>query len=268
MPELPEVETIRSSLEVNLKARITTVEARREDVIKRREFPLEELVGLTITGLKRRGKYLILGLDGSRVLVVHLGMSGRFYMLPEAEKVTAAHVHFIIHLDNGNKLIYQDPRRFGKIWLCQGEDDLFDHMGVEPLSRQFSQEYLTSVCAHRKVAIKTLLLNQNLIAGLGNIYADEALFKAGIRGTRPAGTLSQEEIKRLRLAIVKVLRHSIRERGTTFRDFRDGYNRSGGFQNSLAVYGRTGQSCHVCGGIINKEQIGGRSSHYCENCQK
>jgi formamidopyrimidine-DNA glycosylase len=113
-----------------------------------------------------------------------------------------------------------------------------------------------------------MLLNQNLIAGLGNIYADEARFIAGIRGTRPAGSLTREEISKLRQAVRKVLRHSIRERGTTFRDFRDGYNRSGGFQNSLNVYGRTNQACPLCGGVIAKEQIGGRSSHYCTHCQK
>ncbi|NMC28066.1 MAG: formamidopyrimidine-DNA glycosylase, partial [Syntrophomonadaceae bacterium] len=119
-----------------------------------------------------------------------------------------------------------------------------------------------------KVAIKTLLLNQNLIAGIGNIYADEALFKAGIRGDRPAGSLLPEEIKRLRQSIIKVLRQSIKQRGTTFRDFRNGFNRTGSFQESLQVYGRAQQTCPLCGNLILKEQIGGRSSHYCPKCQK
>jgi formamidopyrimidine-DNA glycosylase len=189
-------------------------------------------------------------------------------MQPDAEVITAPHVHLIVHLDNGVKLIYQDARRFGGIWLCKNPEVLFARMGIEPLGPLFTADYLASIAHNRKVAIKTLLLNQNLIAGIGNIYADEALFAAGIRGDRPAGSLNSAESKHLRQAIIKVLRESIRERGTTFRDFRDGFNRSGNFQNSLQVYGRTGQACPRCGGNISKEIIGGRSSHYCVHCQK
>jgi len=195
-------------------------------------------------------------------------MSGRFYMLPEDEEVQAPHVHFIVHLDNDRKLVYQDARRFGGVWLCRDIETLFALMGVEPLSRQFTSSYLAKITVNRKVAIKTLLLNQNLISGIGNIYADESLFMAGIRGHRPAGSLTSGEIKRLHSAIIDVLKKSIRERGTTFRDFRDGFNQSGNFQNSLQVYGKTNQPCSICGGTIKKETIGGRSSHFCERCQK
>ena len=268
MPELPEIETIRTSLEINIGARITRIEVNRADVIKREDFPAQDLCGQIIKDIKRRGKYLVLELGNGLKLVVHLGMSGRFYMLPEAEEVQAAHVHFILHLDNGTKLLYQDARRFGGIRFCNETVSLFAHMGVEPLERKFTAGYLTKICKNRQVAIKTLLLNQNLIAGIGNIYADESLFMAGIRGNRPAGSLTSVEIKRLHRAIINVLKKSIQERGTTFRDFRDGYNRSGNFQNSLQVYGKTNQPCPICGGLIKKEIIGGRSSHYCECCQK
>ncbi len=268
MPELPEIETIRTSLETNIGARITRIEVNRVDIIKREDFPVQELCGQIIVEIKRRGKYLVLELGNGFNLVVHLGMSGRFYMLPEAEAVQAPHVHFIVYLDNGTKLLYQDARRFGGIRLCNETRSLFAHMGVEPLERKFTADYLTKICKNRQVAIKTLLLNQNLIAGIGNIYADESLFMAGIRGNRPAGSLTTTEIKRLHRAIINVLRKSIEERGTTFRDFRDGYNRSGNFQNSLQVYGKTNLPCTICGGVIKKEIIGGRSSHYCDCCQK
>jgi formamidopyrimidine-DNA glycosylase len=195
-------------------------------------------------------------------------MSGRFYMQAESEELLAPHVHFIIYLDNGMKLAYQDARRFGGIWLCSEIESIFALMGVEPLSPQFTASYLGKIAKNRKLAIKTLLLNQNLISGIGNIYADEALFDAGIRGHRPAASLTIAEINRLRQSIVQVLNQSIKERGTTFRDFRDGYNKSGNFQNSLRVYGKTNETCTICGGIIQKEKIGGRSSHFCQHCQK
>lgn len=268
MPELPEIETIRTTLAMNTGARITAVEIKRADIIKREDFPPQELCGQAIMEIKRRGKYLLLTLENGSFLVVHLGMSGRFYMLPAETEEEAPHIHFVVYLDNGIKLVYQDARRFGGIRLCGETESLFSRMGVEPLSRQFSTAYLAGICKDRRVAIKTLLLNQNLISGIGNIYADEALFMAGIRGYRPAGSLTAAEIKRLRRAIIKVLKQSIQERGTTFRDFRDGFNQSGNFQNCLQVYGRTDQPCTICGGIIKKEIIGGRSSHYCEHCQK
>ncbi|MDD4801557.1 MAG: bifunctional DNA-formamidopyrimidine glycosylase/DNA-(apurinic or apyrimidinic site) lyase [Syntrophomonas sp.] len=268
MPELPEIETIKNSLAINIGALITRIEVNRSDIIRRQDFPPEELYGQRITDISRRGKYLALSLGTDHHLVVHLGMSGRFYMQPESEAISAPHVHFIIHLDNSFKLLYQDPRRFGGIWLCHDTKKIFALMGVEPLSSQFNSGYLTKISQNRKVAIKTLLLNQQLISGIGNIYADESLFAAGIRGDRPAGSLTAAEIKRLHRAIVKVLKKSIEARGTTFRDFRDGFNQSGNFQKSLQVYGKDKQCCCVCGTVIKKEQIGGRSSHFCEHCQK
>ncbi len=267
MPELPEVETIRTSLASNIGASIIGIDLKRSDIVRREDFPPLDLVGQTITEIRRRGKYLAIVL-GDSFLVVHLGMSGRFYMQAQSEELLAPHVHFIVYLDNGMKLAYQDARRFGGIWLCSEIETIFALMGVEPLSPQFTANYLGKIAMNRKLAIKTLLLNQNLISGIGNIYADEALFDAGIRGHRPAASLTTGEIKRLRQSIVKVLKLSIKERGTTFRDFRDGYNQSGNFQNSLRVYGKTNQSCSICGGIIHKEKIGGRSSHFCEHCQK
>ncbi len=268
MPELPEVETIRRSLLENVSAHIMHIEVNRSSIIRRLDYPVEEVFGQAITDVARRGKYLILTLENGHSIVVHLGMSGRFYMLDEDAAIEAPHVHLIIHLDNQIKLLYQDARRFGGIWFTQEPEIIFQHMGAEPLSPEFTSAYLAGIVHNRKVAIKTMLLNQNLISGIGNIYADEALFAARIRPDRPAGSLSEREIKRLRLAIIEVLRNSIEQRGTTFRDFRDGYNQAGEFQNHLKVYGKTDSPCTRCGLMIKNDRIGGRSSHYCEKCQK
>lgn len=268
MPELPEVETIRCSLLENIGAVIKDIEFRRTDIIKLQDYKPALLLGQHIRDIRRRGKYLILDLEPGYTLVVHLGMSGRFYMQDEDAQISAPHVHMIIYLDNGYKLIYMDARRFGGVRFMTDPEKIFCHMGPEPLSEEFTDSYLREVCRNRKAAIKTLLLNQNLIAGIGNIYADEALFAARIRPGRPAGSLRPAEIKRLRQAVVKVLQASIAQRGTTFRDFRDGYNKSGEFQQLLQVYGKTDCCCNICGQTLKKDIIGGRSTHYCEHCQK
>jgi len=268
MPELPEVETIKRSLLENIGAHLKHIEVIRSSIIRRQDYPLESVTGQLITDVRRRGKYLLLRLENEFAVIVHMGMSGRFYMLHEDAAIEAPHVHLIIYLDNQRKLVYQDARRFGGIWFTQDPESIFQHMGVEPLTAEFTSAYLAGICQNRKVVIKTLLLNQNLISGIGNIYADEALFAARIRPDRAAGSLSEREIKRLRLAIIEVLENSIEQRGTTFRDFRDGYNQAGQFQNHLKVYGKTDCPCTSCGMNIKKDRIGGRSSHYCEKCQQ
>lgn len=268
MPELPEVETIRYSLMENVGAVIKEFEFRRTDIIKVQDYQPSLLAGQRIRDIRRRGKYLILDLEPGYTLVIHLGMSGRFYMQEEEKEISIPHVHMIIYLDNGYKLVFMDARRFGGVRFMTNPENLFSHMGPEPFSRGFTDNYLREICRDRKVAIKTLLLNQHCIAGIGNIYADEALFDARIRPDRPAGSLRSTELKRLRRSIVKVLKASIEQRGTTFRDFRDGYNQSGEFQELLQVYGKTDCPCNICGRVLKKEIIGGRSSHFCEYCQK
>jgi formamidopyrimidine-DNA glycosylase len=268
MPELPEVETIRSSLQINKGSRITGIDIFKPEVIRRQDYPAEEIYGEQVVEVRRRGKFLILVLNNKLYLVIHLGMSGRLYMADEEEQLTKPHIHVVIHLDNQRKIVYEDPRRFGGVWFLKDVERFFDHMGKEPLSRQFTEEYLSEVVKNRKIAIKTLLLNQNLIAGIGNIYADEALFAANIRPDRPAGSLTAPEIKRLVRTVKKVLRTSIEQRGTTFRDYRDGYNQKGNFQNLLQVYGKINQPCPKCGELLQMTRIGGRSSHFCEKCQR
>lgn len=268
MPELPEVETVRRSLLENIGAHIRRLELHRTDIIRCADYPPEALAGKEILDIRRRGKYLILDLEEPYHLLVHLGMSGRFYLQAEALPVNVPHVHMILHLDNEQQILYRDTRRFGGVWFSLDPQCLLAHMGPEPLGKEFTSRYLAAVCQNRKVAIKSLLLNQNLISGIGNIYADESLFEARIRPDREAGSLTGAEIKRLHKAIKNVLQRSIENCGTTFRDFRDGYNQSGQNQNYLNVYGKTDTACPSCGNAIKKDQIGGRSSHYCGECQK
>lgn len=267
MPELPEIETIKKGIANNIGAKIISIEVNRLDIIKLWEYELDILYGKRLTDVGRRGKYLILSTKTLNI-VFHLGMSGKFYMLNEKEEVTEPHVHVIIYLNNGNKLIYQDTRRFGGVWLVRDLGTFFSHLGVEPLSPDFTANYLYDITRGRKIPIKTLLLNQRLIGGIGNIYADESLFAAGIRPDKKAGLLTMEEAQNLCLAIKKVLATSINERGTTFRDFRDGYNNIGNFQNQLKVYGRTNGNCFACGYKLTRQVIGGRSSHFCPHCQQ
>lgn len=267
MPELPEVETIRSCLECHQGARIVRVEVKRPDIIRRADFEAAELEGLSIKEVKRRGKYLDLVLSSGGHLILHMGMSGRFYQVQEPGQIEAAHVHLVVYLSNEAVLVYQDARRFGGVWLVKDARDFFSRLGVEPLSRSFNTDYLEKALIGRKTAIKTLLLDQRLISGIGNIYADEALFTAGILPDRPANSLNRREIEVLVKAVRKVLGQGIKQRGTTFRDFRDGYNRMGGFQDHLKVYGRFREPCPTCGRPLERVRLGGRSTHYCGRCQ-
>lgn len=268
MPELPEIETIRRGMQVNIGAKITNLIINRQDVIKLKDYEPAKLLNKQISKVTRRGKFFVFELEKNYNLVFHLGMSGRFYMVKSDDIISEPHVHVIVELDNGNKLLYQDARRFGGVWLVKDIKSFFVKMGVEPLSEEFNAKYLYEITRRRKIAIKTLLLNQHLIAGIGNIYADESLFAAGIRPDKSAGTLTMEEADKLCRAIKKVLETSIKERGTTFRDFRDSYNKTGNFQNFLKVYGKTNEKCPRCGEILARKKIGGRSSHYCSSCQQ
>ncbi|MDI9480526.1 MAG: bifunctional DNA-formamidopyrimidine glycosylase/DNA-(apurinic or apyrimidinic site) lyase [Syntrophomonadaceae bacterium] len=267
MPELPEVETIRRSILGNENAILVKIDIFHPGILRRQDFDPAELYGQPIRRIARRGKFLVFFMQEERHIIVHLGMSGRFYMIEKGQELSGKHIHAVLHLDNGRRLVYQDARRFGGLRFVIDIEDFFCRMGCEPLEDEFNADLLAKLVKDRKVAIKTLMLNQNLIAGIGNIYADEALFAAGILPQRPAGSLTTVEVERLTQAIKQVLNESIEQRGTTFRDFRDGYNKSGGFQHHLQVYGRINEPCRLCGRPLARERIGGRSSHYCRHCQ-
>lgn len=266
MPELPEIETIAQSLQSIVGQRIKKLEIINPVIIKCREFAPVEMEEQAISRVTRRGKFLIILTESDKSLVVHLGMSGRFY-LDDPAHPRPKHTHACVLLENGQELRYFDPRRFGGMWLTQDPFKVVAHLGVEPLGSELTCEYLTGILRRRKAAIKNVLLNQQLIAGIGNIYADEILHRAGISPLRPAQSLTDHEIERLCHAITEILEEGIANRGTTFRDYRDGLNLPGGFQDHLSVYGREGQPCPVCGRRVTRIVICGRSSHFCENCQ-
>jgi len=273
VPELPEVETIKNTLLPKLVGRrIMGATVHLPRLIKRpaaQEF-VSLLGGKEVLDLSRRGKYLLLHLSEGYCLVFHLRMTGRLLYLPAAAPVDK-HTHLIIHLDNGEQLRFHDLRTFGTIYLVrEGELDQIRGLaclGPEPLGPQFTPAYLKEVLAGRRTTIKGALLNQELLAGLGNIYVDESLFRAGIHPARQAAPLTGEEVARLHRAIGEVLKEGIRYRGTSVRDYVDGEGKAGGFQKRLAVYGRGGQPCVKCGATLEKVRLAGRGSVYCPCCQ-
>ncbi|WP_027718858.1 bifunctional DNA-formamidopyrimidine glycosylase/DNA-(apurinic or apyrimidinic site) lyase [Desulfovirgula thermocuniculi] len=274
MPELPEVETIAKSLSASLPGLvIEKVEVLNSQVIAAPgsgEF-CRLVAGRKILGLSRRGKYLLMSLSGDLVLAVHLRMTGRLIHTGPGEPL-ARHTHLIFFLQNGTQLRYADTRRFGRLWLL-APGSLSTHpgigsLGVEPLSPQFTPAYLAGALAGRRTRLKSLLLDQRVVAGLGNIYADEALHRAGLHPLRPACTLTGEEVEALHAAIREVLREGIAARGTTVRDYTDGRGQAGTFQEKLRVYRRQGQPCPRCGKPIARLVLGGRSSYFCPGCQR
>lgn len=270
MPELPEVETIRSYLGGLLPGkRIDAVAWLDPRMVKRSPADAEAMASLmagrTVTSVDRRGKFLFLRMDTGDALLLHLGMSGRLVAEPGSAPIPT-HTHLILRFGE-MEVRLTDPRRFGRMaWVPNGgQPDV--RLGAEPLSRQFGAKTLQQAFRGRRVAVKTALLNQQLIAGLGNIYADEALFRAGIHPERSAGSLTADEMGRLARAVKHVLRQSLEHRGTSFSDYVDALGHTGENQAYLQVYGREGKPCRRCRQRIQRVVIGGRSSHFCPRCQ-
>lgn len=286
MPELPEVETVRRGLAPFFNgARFAKVEARRADL----RFALPEnfatrLEAATVHSLDRRGKYLIASLSTGESLIMHLGMSGRFTIIAEenskpghfvhqtADK--ARHDHIVFHLDGARpaRVVYNDPRRFGFMDLVASdhinECRHFDRMGPEPLSNSFSLEAFEQALRGRGALIKNALLDQQIIAGLGNIYACEALFRAGISPRRRAATIPGRRAARLLPAIRQVLQEAIEQGGSSLRDFAHADGALGYFQHGFQVYDREGAPCLECGAPVRRLTQGGRSTFYCSTCQR
>ncbi len=286
MPELPEVETIRRVLEKKIGgrairavhlhvpnsrgSRLTHTLARQSRTLARR------LRGQRIQCLGRRAKYLLLEVKAG-TLVVHLGMTGQLFAALRGEKPCCGeaplpdkHTHLVLDLSGGARVFFRDARKFGSIrWLERGEIvKEFVKLGPEPLGREFTPQQLKAGLRQKRAPVKALLLNQKLVAGLGNIYADEALFLAGLAPHRPGLRVTASEAERLHAAIRSVLREAIRYRGTTLSDYFDPENRRGAFRERLRVYGRAGEACLVCGTIISRRILAQRSTHWCRHCQK
>ncbi|HEX7058672.1 MAG TPA: bifunctional DNA-formamidopyrimidine glycosylase/DNA-(apurinic or apyrimidinic site) lyase [Solirubrobacterales bacterium] len=287
MPELPEVETVCRQLEPEIEGRrieqLEVYDPRWCRPIAPAE--LEAAVsGRTIEGLGRRGKYLLLALDGSQTLVMHLRMTGNLVLvegemaidpsegrrLYEGERSTSErHLRARFTLDDGRELWFTDPRRFGESFLIDDErlGERFEGLGVEPLSEEFTPQLLGDQAAGRTAPLKSFLLDQSRVAGIGNIYADEALFRARLHPLSPAGSMKPEHHAALRDAIVAALEAGIDGGGASIDDYLDGRGQKGTMQNEFLVHTREGEPCPSCGGPISRIVVGGRSTYYCPSCQ-
>jgi formamidopyrimidine-DNA glycosylase len=301
MPELPEVETVRRGLQPAMEgSKIVRAEARRKDL----RFPFQEdfiarLEGQIVTGLGRRAKYLMADLASGDVLLMHLGMSGSFRVLKDDDRKTPgrfhyprsedrAHDHVVFHMSSGSAVIFNDPRRFGYMKIIARnaleDEPLLNGLGPEPLGNEFDAAMLARACANRKTSLKAALLDQRVVAGLGNIYVCEALYRAHLSPRRLAATLAAkagqrkgvaggeptDHARRLVTAIHAVLNQAIKAGGSSLRDHRQTTGELGYFQHSFGVYDREGENCQTagCGGVVRRFTQNGRSTFWCPKCQK
>lgn len=293
MPELPEVETVRRGLQPVMEgAKIVAAEARRGDL----RFPFQpdfakRLQGQTVRGLGRRAKYLLADLSSGDVLLMHLGMSGSFRVIKQDDEETpgefhyprgkdSVHDHVVFHMSSGADIVFNDPRRFGFMKIIgRGEIEREPHLkdlGPEPLGNEFDAAMLATACAGKKTSLKAALLDQRVVAGLGNIYVCEALFRAHLSPRRLAATLATrkgeptDHARRLVEAIHAVLNEAIRAGGSSLRDHRQTSGELGYFQHSFQVYYREGEPCRTdgCGGVVKRFVQNGRSTFWCPKCQR
>jgi formamidopyrimidine-DNA glycosylase len=272
MPELPEVETTRRGIEPYVAGvRVTEVVVRRQDLRQLVSESLSRIEGRLVLSVRRRSKYLLLDIDDRSTLLIHLGMSGSLRVIDPADE-WKKHDHVGISLANGKQLRFHDPRRFGLV-LRLTEDDplensLLKSLGPEPLEDGFTLESFHEICRKRSTAIKLVIMDAKVVVGVGNIYASEALFRAGIRPRSVASSLSKPRLVKLIAAIRAVLTDSISEGGTTLRDFLKSDGEPGYFKQRLFVYDREGEPCRICGSVIRQAVLGQRSTYWCPKCQK
>jgi formamidopyrimidine-DNA glycosylase len=270
VPELPEIETLRRGLGPALTGRRVRRVAVRDHRLRGGVAPdfAARLVGRRVEAVTRRGKFLLAALDDGHVWLVHLGMSGRL-TLAAAETPLLRHDHVVVELDDGRRLTYHDPRRFGRMAILDATATALETgAGLEPLEARFTADALFALTRGRRTSIKALLMDQRRVAGLGNIYVNEILFRAGIRPRRGARRLTRRECLRLVRATRGVLAAAIRAGGSSISDYRDGLGRPGWFQLRHRVYDRAGAPCRHCGRTIRGVVIVGRSSFYCPGCQR
>ncbi len=277
MPELPEVETVKRGLAASITGKkIKGVETDLPKMIRGKTLSdfADSVTGARITGVNRRGKHLLINLSNGSTIVGHLKMTGQLLVVKTVEPVEKW-THVIIRLSGGRDLRFRDIRQFGYLEIYPtdriGEaGEKMPGLGPEPLSRSFTRGVLDwQIKKHHRSKIKSLLLNQSFIAGLGNIYADEILYYAGVRPTRRAGSLTAREKDKIYSGIKAILAAAIEKKGTTVRNFVDAEGEPGRYRSHLKVYGKTGEPCPGCEeGTIKRVVIGGRSTHYCPKCQK
>jgi len=287
MPELPEVETLRRDLEKEVVGkRIKTVEVSGARAVRRHKVTDEftsRLEGRKITGVQRKGKYLVIALEPAAaptgekhtdVLVIHLGMSGQLLRAKSAKEVLAKHTHVVITFSQGGQLRFVDPRTFGELFVtAAGEVEKvvpeLAHLGFDPIEDVMSWNRFSDLLHAKRTKLKPLLMDQQFLAGIGNIYADEILWGAGLRYDRPSDSLSSQEVRRLYRSIVETLQEAIKHRGSSLADeqYRDLFGQMGDFQSQHKVYDREGQPCRRCRSPIARVKTSGRSTFLCEQCQ-
>jgi formamidopyrimidine-DNA glycosylase len=276
MPELPEVEVICRGIRSYLVGR-TVIAIHCNGKRLRHPVPMEvmqrKMVNQVITTVERRAKFLQIGLEKGEMLIIHLGMTGNLGIFPPTV-TPAKHDHVLWSLDNDTELRYNDIRRFGSIRflsvneVVDREETIFQTTGPEPFSDEFSAEYLQRLAKGKSPAVKLFIMTNQTVAGIGNIYANESLFAAGIQPSRTAQSLTRKEWERLVIEIRKVLTHAIECGGSTISDFLNAGQEKGYFQINFKVYGREGKACRLCSANIEKQKIGGRASYFCPNCQR
>lgn len=282
MPELPEVETTKKSLEPLLGQTVAKVDVYQPKLRWQMPNDLNSLVGYHLAKIKRRAKYLIFTFSNddnllkNKKLIIHLGMSGSLQQYPQASN-KRKHDHLIIHFaETGTQLHYHDPRRFGMV-LWKDDDNnygqrLLDHLGVEPLTEEFSADYLYHYIHHQQKkpitkAIKSVIMEQKIVVGVGNIYATESLFMSGIHPQTSANLIAKTQIEDLVQHIKEILAVSIKKGGSSLKDFTTGEGKTGYFQQTLLVYGKAGEPCPQCQTILQTAKINGRASVFCPQCQ-
>lgn len=274
MPELPEVETYVRELEPELAGRsVTAAVVNWPKIIAEPSVEVfqQGMVGQRFVSFGRRGKFMLLGLEGGDSLIVHLRMTGKLLIQPPDTRPDK-HTHLVLMLDDDRQLHYNDARKFGRLWLVHDTEPVLQKLGPEPFGGDFTDDWLAARLSGRRASIKALLLDQAVVAGVGNIYADEALFGASIHPARMGGTLETEEVERLVESVQDVLGRGIERRGSSLGDsgaqnyVRPG-GESGGFQEEHKVFRRTGKPCPVCGTSVERIVLAQRSTHFCPNCQ-
>ncbi|PXV67925.1 bifunctional DNA-formamidopyrimidine glycosylase/DNA-(apurinic or apyrimidinic site) lyase [Halanaerobium congolense] len=276
MPELPEVETVVKGLRPLIKDRIVTaVEIREKNMIAYPENNIDEfkesLIGSKIEAINRRGKYIIIELNNEKNMVIHLRMTGKL-LVKEVEEFRDKHTHVIFSLNDGQEIRFNNIRKFGRVYLIDknhpeqagGLSDL----GPEPLSEDLTLTDFKKLFKNRRALMKSLLLNQHFVAGIGNIYADEILFLSGVRPDRTADTLTEDEKEKIYHNMRHILKKGIIYGGTSFSDYVNAFGEKGSFQEELKVHQREGEECYSCGTKINKIKVSGRSTYFCPKCQK
>ncbi|MDO4878500.1 MAG: bifunctional DNA-formamidopyrimidine glycosylase/DNA-(apurinic or apyrimidinic site) lyase [Neisseria sp.] len=272
MPELPEVETVLRGISPRITGKTVAQTIIRQAKLRRPIPPglPQILAGQTVLECSRRAKYLIIRFAGG-ILLIHLGMTGNLRIYQGHNPPPQKHDHFDLLFSDGTLMRYRDPRRFGMILWYAGIPEthpLLQNLAPEPLGREFTAVYLYSALQRRKSPVKAVLMDNKAVVGVGNIYANESLFAAGIDPARPARQITEKEAAKLVHEIRRILRSAIEKGGSTLRDFADSEGNSGYFQQEYAVYGRCGLPCPQCGGPVEKTLIGQRSSFYCPRCQK